>query len=214
MSRCFDCHEHQDQWNAGACSPCHEQRDLERILPRTFLKHEGDFARRHGDFVASDERLCQACHQPSDCNDCHDTWQVMSVERRRPEEIGRRFVHRADFLTRHALEASASPTSCLTCHEVSTCDGCHTARGVSAALLAERSPHPPGWVTNDLRLASEHGRAARRDILSCAACHDQGPATNCIACHKVGGYGGNPHPFGTFRTSRGVFDGVCRYCHG
>ncbi len=214
MSTCLGCHQHRDEWNAGTCVPCHEQEDLVKLMPATFLRHDGDFARRHGEYVPHEGKLCQACHGQSDCDDCHDTSQVMRVELRHPDELERHFVHRADFLTRHALEASASPTRCLACHEVSSCDGCHAARGVSAGLLMGRSPHPPGWVGNDTRLHSQHGIEARRDILACAGCHDQGPATNCIRCHKVGGYGGNPHPPGTFRTSRGVFDGMCRYCHG
>jgi hypothetical protein len=57
-----------------------------------------------------------------------------------------------------------------------------------------------------------HGRAARRDILTCAACHDQGPASNCIHCHAVGGPGGNPHPDG-WSSGRDVQDGMCAFCH-
>jgi hypothetical protein len=83
---------------------------------------------------------------------------------------------------------------------------------VSGNRLGATNPHPPGWVGNDVRSADFHGRQARRDIASCAGCHEQGPATNCIRCHKVGAYGGNPHPHG-WQSARGPGSAMCRYCH-
>jgi hypothetical protein len=86
------------------------------------------------------------------------------------------------------------------------------ARGVSANRVGARNPHPPGWVGSNPNARSFHGREARRDILLCASCHDQGPATNCIRCHKVGGFGGNPHP-GGWRSTQSESSTMCRYCH-
>ena len=57
---------------------------------------------------------------------------------------------------------------------------------------------------------------ARRDIVSCAACHDQDAASNCVTCHRVGGPGGNPHPPG-FTTKHPAPDinrnPMCLTCH-
>jgi hypothetical protein len=139
--------------------------------------------------------------------------QGVSVERRRPESVERRFQHRGDFLTRHAIEAQSQPARCASCHEPATCDACHVERGVSANRVGAASPHPLGWIGNDPTVRSQHGREARRDILLCASCHEQGPSTNCIRCHRVGGYGGNPHP-GGWRSSRSTSEEMCRYCHG
>jgi len=212
MKECFSCHEHEEQWERGECAPCHDRKELSHSLPRTFLKHEGNFARHHGDLAARDGRLCQSCHEQTDCDDCHDVTQNMSVERRRPENVDRNFVHRGDFLVRHAIEAQSEPSRCVRCHEPSTCDACHVERGVSGNRLDARNPHPLGWVGNDPGAQSLHGREARRDILLCASCHDQGPATNCIRCHRVGGYGGNPHP-GGWKSGRSTGEEMCRYCH-
>jgi hypothetical protein len=58
--------------------------------------------------------------------------------------------------------------------------------------------------------------AARRDISSCAACHDQGPSSNCITCHRVGGTGGNPHPIGWMQhhDQQEIHrNTMCLYCH-
>jgi len=212
MATCFGCHEHQEQWSRGQCAPCHAQAEVKRLLPQTFLQHAGDFVKHHGTEAAQQKRLCQACHEQADCDSCHDASQDLTVERRRPEAVTRSFVHRGDFLTTHALEAQSQPARCQRCHTPETCDACHAARGVSASLIEGRNPHPPGWVGNNPNARSFHGTAARRDILLCASCHDQGPATNCIRCHKVGGYGGNPHPAG-WKSTRSENSQMCRYCH-
>ena len=213
MKSCFGCHEHAEEWSQGKCVPCHRESEVRRILPETFLRHDRRFARGHGQAAAESQRLCNACHAQADCNDCHDVSQTLAVERRRPERLDLSFVHPADFVVRHSLEASSRPASCLGCHTVDTCDACHVARGVSAARLDARNPHPIGWVGNDASARSLHGREARRDIVACASCHEAGPATNCIRCHKVGGYGGNPHPAG-WPGGGDVSRGMCRYCHG
>jgi hypothetical protein len=213
MSACFSCHEHEQQWKAGTCAPCHERVDLEKTVPQTFLRHDEAFVRHHGQLAEQQGALCASCHSESQCNDCHDLTQGLMVERRRPERIDRDFVHRGDFIVRHAIEAQEQPARCARCHTVASCDECHVARGVSGNAKAGRNPHPPGWVGTNAASRSFHGREARRDILACAGCHEQGPATNCIRCHKVGGFGGNPHPSG-WRSTRSEGSEMCRYCHG
>ena len=212
MAKCFSCHEHAEEWKQGVCAPCHVQADLERTLPQTFLRHDQNFAHQHGQFARQEQRLCQACHSQAQCDDCHDISQTLPVEKRMPEKIERRFVHRADFVVRHAIEAESQPVRCQRCHTAESCDACHVARGVSANRLGAANPHPPGWVGTNPNTRTFHGREARRDILACAACHDQGPATNCIRCHKVGGFGGNPHP-GGWKSSQSTSAEMCRYCH-
>jgi predicted CXXCH cytochrome family protein len=214
MSQCFTCHEHEAQWQRGECTPCHDTRDLARTLPQTFLRHDAAFAGRgHGALSSLQPQLCASCHTQASCQGCHDLSQGLSIEARRPEQLDSHQVHRGDFLVRHALEARSEPARCLSCHEPQTCDSCHRARGVSQSSLGAVNPHPPEWVGTNTRSSDFHGRAARRDITACAACHDQGPATNCIRCHKVGAYGGSPHPPG-FHSSQSTDSEMCRYCHG
>jgi hypothetical protein len=213
MSTCFTCHEHDQQWKAGQCAPCHQRSDLERTMPKTFLRHDAAFARRHGQAAVDQKQLCQSCHSQSQCADCHDVSQDLSIERRLPDRLDRSRVHPGDFIVRHSIEAAAQPSRCVRCHTVETCDACHVERGVSANRLGSANPHPPGWVGTHAGSRSFHGVAARRDIVACASCHDQGPATNCIRCHKVGGFGGNPHP-GGWRSTRSKSAEMCRYCHG
>jgi predicted Zn-ribbon and HTH transcriptional regulator len=211
MAQCFECHEHKRQFDAGECGPCHESADLKALVPQSFMRHDAEWFRHHGAEAAQREQVCSTCHDQKECNDCHDITQAISWEARNPESM-RELVHPADFLTRHGMEAASQPARCLTCHEPATCDGCHVERGVSALGTNPASPHPPGWIGGNPSSRNFHGRAARRDLLACAACHDQGPATNCIGCHRVGAYGGNPHP-GGWRSSRSETSSMCRYCH-
>jgi hypothetical protein len=212
MSQCFGCHEHAAEWKAGECAPCHDQRSLARTLPKTFLRHDEAFLRHHGQKARSEEKLCQSCHSESDCNSCHDTSRGLSVEKRRPAHIESRQVHRGDFLTRHAIEASSQSSRCVRCHTPQSCDDCHILSGVSANRVDARNPHPLGWVGGNPGSKSAHGRAARRDIVACASCHEAGAATNCIRCHKVGGFGGNPHPNG-WKSGQARDSRMCGYCH-
>lgn len=214
MSQCFSCHEHEQQWAQSQCTPCHEPEALRRTMPVTFLKHDTGFLRHHGSVMAERQQaqLCQSCHTQAQCQACHDVTQDLTVEARRPEKIESGQVHRGDFMARHAIEARSEPSRCLSCHTVQGCDACHVARGVSANLANPLNPHPPEWVGSNTSSSNFHGTVARRDIVACAACHEAGPATNCIRCHKVGGYGGNPHPRG-WKSARGVDAEMCRYCH-
>jgi hypothetical protein len=210
MSTCLECH--QEQFDRANCTPCHRQGDLSRLLPQSFMRHDADWQRRHGMRATHAKEFCNQCHSESECNDCHDISQQLTIEQRRPEQFESTFIHRADFVTRHAMDARNQPTTCLRCHSPATCDACHIERGVSAARLDAPNPHPIGWVGPNTTSPDFHGRAARRDLISCVACHDQGPATNCIRCHKVGGFGGNPHPRG-WSSTRSPNSQMCRFCH-
>ena len=207
---CLRCHN--AEFEQGECAMCHLGSDMRRRAPRTFLRHNESFIRDHGEAATREVKICSQCHAQAECASCHDSTQPIPIETREPEAVNRDFVHRADFLGRHSIEARQSPARCLRCHEIASCDSCHVDRGVSANRVGAANPHPLGWVGPEHASPSFHGRAARRDIVSCASCHDQGPATNCIRCHKVGAYGGNPHPAG-WTPSRSKHSAMCRYCH-
>jgi len=212
---CLDCH--QADLDRGDCLLCHEDRSFASQVPKTFLRHDLSFLRRHGEAATRQAVVCAQCHSQASCAECHDQGQPLGVATRRPDAIDRGVIHRGDFLARHAVEARLEPTRCVTCHTTSSCEGCHLERGVSAAYQdrlgrSSANPHDIGWLGPDTASSRFHGRAARRDIGSCAACHDQGPATNCIRCHRPGRVGGNPHPDG-WDSSRSPADPMCRYCH-
>jgi hypothetical protein len=210
MSTCLECH--QADFDRASCTGCHPAADLARTMPESFMRHDVAWLTRHGAAATRSPAVCTQCHAESTCLECHDTTASLRLDQRRPEQVLREMPHRADYVSRHAMDARAQTTRCVSCHTPATCDACHVERGVSAARPGAVNPHPDGWVGRDTRSRDFHGRAARRNLLSCAGCHDQGPATNCIECHRPGGPGGSPHP-GRWRSSQSMSEGMCRYCH-
>jgi hypothetical protein len=213
MSACLSCHEHREQFDRKNCGVCHDQRELRELRPSSFVSHDGAWLERHGADARHDGATCSLCHTQTSCDSCHDSNQTLGAQQRQPEEVTREFIHRFDFVSRHAIEATSQPGQCLTCHTTNQCDACHAQRGVSGALRTGRSPHPPGWSSGAAASTNLHGREARRDITSCAACHDQGPMTNCVRCHRPGGLGGTPHSPGWNSTESRSGPG-CIACHG
>lgn len=211
MATCTGCHD--DALTPSGCRSCHQSRDLRRLVPETFLRHDNVFLHNHGLEAARYGQTCNNCHAESDCAACHDQGQPLSLAARTPERVDAERIHRADFVVRHTVEARSQPGRCLTCHTISFCDGCHVQNKLSGNARAALNPHPIGWIGPDPMSPAFHGASARRDIVSCAACHEQGPATNCIRCHSVGGPGGNPHPRG-WRSLRSPGSSMCRWCHG
>ena len=210
MSACLECH--QQDFERGYCTPCHVRSELSRLVPQTFLRHDAAWLDRHGIAAGRQSPICGACHSATWCADCHDQRRGLPIEQRHAESVERNFKHVGDFLVRHSIEARSRPATCLRCHTSDSCDSCHISRGVSSIRAGAVSPHPVGWMSRDTGAPEFHGRAARREPLTCMACHDHGPTTNCIQCHRVGGIGGNPHPSG-WHSSRARTDAMCRYCH-
>jgi hypothetical protein len=208
MSTCLRCH--QKQFDDMKCTYCHENLNVFPIKPVSQFAHENNFVRVHGRIARNRQNLCAQCHTVEYCTACHDASQaVFKPSIRWPTSIERNFIHRGDYVGRHMIEARTAGDSCLRCHNQRECTSCHAERGIFAG--SKRNPHPPGWVS--VVGPSPHGPAARRDIVSCASCHDQGPQTNCVRCHRVGGAGGNPHPPG-WRSNQPRTSRMCRICHG
>lgn len=213
MDSCLGCHEHRDEFAQNVCATCHRPADLRGLRPVSFLAHDNGWIRRHAVHARGGEQACATCHAQTRCDACHDATHTLRAELRSPEAIDRDLVHRFDFISRHATEASSQPALCAACHQRQDCDGCHVRRGVSGGRVDARNPHPLRWAAGADPTNNLHGRDARRDLAACAACHDQGPATNCVRCHKVGGIGGTPHPPG-WRSTQQPGSGACATCHG
>jgi hypothetical protein len=204
---------HQADYDRLHCLKCHTQANLSKLRPTTDVSHGNNYVRSHSSDAARKPRLCQACHAESFCADCHDTGTGVKVELRKLDDVKGEYGHRADYVSRHAIEARSRPAACVRCHQPSSCDSCHVRNRVSANGVGSSTPHPSGWMSGDRSTANFHGRAARRQIIECAACHDQGPATNCIRCHKVGAGGGNPHPAGWKSNLSQRNSEMCQFCH-
>jgi Cytochrome c7 and related cytochrome c len=212
MNSCLSCHEHRRDYDAGRCRACH--LDLKRypLAPVAAFSHAGDFVHEHARPARAADATCAECHEQTFCADCHARTVATKIETKMPERVGADFIHRDDFLGRHAIEARADEASCARCHGESFCQSCHTAQNLTPLGANPRDPHPPGWSFPGS--VQFHGPAARRDIASCASCHDQGARSVCVDCHRSGGIGGNPHPPGwPHRRDEIARNNMCLVCH-
>jgi hypothetical protein len=214
MSACTACHNHRVDFAEARCTPCHVSLRRFPLKPVAEFAHEGNWVKEHGRLAKGSAESCAACHEQTFCAPCHaPTTGPMRPEIRFPEKVQTDFIHRADFVSRHAIEATGDPASCRKCHGSWFCDSCHKEQGLSTrpGTLNPRDPHPQGWLTKGS--GSFHGDAARANIVACAGCHDQsGPSQTCVLCHKVGGAAGvNIHPPGFKRTDKSK--AMCRNCH-
>jgi hypothetical protein len=214
MSACLDCHSHRAEYNDGRCGGCHLDLTRYALKPVSAFSHQGDFVREHARPARAAPEACAQCHEQTFCADCHASTVATRVEIKFPERVDRDFIHRNDFLGRHSVEAQFEPDTCRRCHGSSFCEGCHRAQNLSTSSPSPRDPHPFGWSFPGS--PNFHGPAARRDIVTCAGCHDQGAQSVCVNCHKVGGVGGNPHPPG-WQDRHGSSEigksSMCLVCH-
>lgn len=212
MDTCLGCHEHQEHFDQGKCDVCHEDLTKYPLKPISNYSHGLDFLRKHRLEARSvGNQVCATCHEQSFCGDCHAKTLDQKPERLWSERVDRGFIHRADFIGRHPLEAQADQSLCLRCHGTSFCQDCHQREGLTSNSSRPLKPHPAGFGDGKV-----HGPAARRDIVTCAACHDQGAASNCVSCHKVGGVGGSPHPASWILrhpSSEIRSNAMCQVCH-
>lgn len=229
MDTCTGCHNHQADFKAGRCTPCHV--DLKRYeKPVASFQHQGDFLRLHGALARPSAESCAACHDQTFCADCHSGATAPARQAVLfPEQVQRDFIHRGDFQSRHMIEAGANPASCRKCHGSAFCEACHTQRNLTemsqklAAFsgVAPRNPHPAGWGIKGS--GDFHGTAARKNIVACAGCHDNGSDAVCILCHRVEAAGGipmptpnGPHPSSFVSKHRGddrTKRAMCMACH-
>ncbi len=214
MEACLSCHEHKQQYDEGRCTVCHVDLARFGLKPVSAFSHAGNFVREHMRPARAAPQTCATCHDQTFCSDCHAGTVGLQIETKLPERVDRDFIHRNDFVSRHMIEAKADPASCARCHGTSFCQTCHKAQNLTPQGSNPRNPHPAGFTLPGSPVF--HGIEARRDIASCAACHDQGAQSNCVSCHKVGGIGGNPHPPGyDARHPRSEIrqNGMCAACH-
>lgn len=209
LDECMNCH--REDFRKIGCIKCHDDFQDLKEKPFGLFDHSPDFLDKHGPIAKGNMQVCSHCHQQDDCSDCHSRMTPMRPSRMHSDEPDRLFLHRADWITRHPMEARLDTSRCLTCHKQERCVDCHNDYNISASGSVGLGPHPASWLNRNS--IDFHGTAARRNIATCRACHDRGEATNCIACHKVGASGGTPHPPGwSTRLGESSTD-ACRWCH-
>jgi Cytochrome c7 and related cytochrome c len=218
MSACTSCHNHAQEFAAARCLGCHE--DLKRYeKPVESFKHQGEFLKLHGALARGGAENCAACHEQTFCADCHSPTTVPGKPAFiYPEDVKRDLIHRGDYQSRHVVDVQANPASCRKCHGSNFCLTCHEQQNLMqpyGSTTPIRNPHPPGpdWANNKAG-GNFHGDAARRNIVTCAGCHDQGADSVCVACHTTGRGMPSPHPKSWKKSAADISkNSMCAACH-
>ncbi len=220
----------------GACENCH--RDLVNLVPESHK--EVGWMKEHKNFVnmSGPQNDCKSCHTPATCQECHDASNlakdltpgqlyVPSTPSLSPLTTHKNLtinkVHPDNFRFTHSIAAKGRESTCYTCHDERTfCVQCHNSEA-NGALIKPVWHDGGGFVTNGVGSGGgRHAQYARKDIESCASCHDvQGGDPVCITCHTDpdGVQHDDPrtHPamfmhdvHGSWHTDLGA---VCYTCH-
>jgi len=220
----------------GGCESCH--KDLTNLIPPSHRLT--DFMSQHKDLVSvsGPQNDCKSCHTTASCQECHDASNL--AKDLTPGQIYIPFtpslspitthdkltvqkVHPDNYRFTHSIDAKGRESNCYTCHDERTfCVNCHNSEANGARIK-------PIWhdVGNFVTVGvgsggGMHAQYARKDIESCASCHDvQGADPVCITCHTDpdGIRGNDPKTHaaffmhdveGSWHTDAGA---VCYTCH-
>ncbi|HKK08063.1 MAG TPA: cytochrome c3 family protein [Gemmatimonadota bacterium] len=117
--------------------------------------------------------------------------------------------HPPDYVLNHGADAFSRKVQCSECHSTQAfCLTCHQKMGVGREGPAGTQAFhdaEPDWLIM-------HGRAARQNMESCVACHQQ---SSCLRCHSAkGGFRIDPHGAGFDPDRLGDRSTIsCGICH-
>ncbi len=223
---------------ATACEACHT--DLVTLLPRShrvnnFIQEHKNPAR-----LGTVENKCATCHGENFCQECHDAANLVQNVKlpanfhtpSAPKTSGNdntkelivQKVHGLNYRFTHAIDAKGKESDCLTCHDQRTfCAECHSPNGIESNKLTPVWHGGSSFVTIGRGSGGgRHAQYARRDIESCATCHDtNGNDPSCTICHvdpdgikgndpKTHESGFDKDVHGSWHTDRGA---ICYNCH-
>ncbi|MBM4169182.1 MAG: cytochrome c3 family protein [Ignavibacteria bacterium] len=197
METCNTCHDAAKASNQ--CESCHT--DLAALRP--VAHNRTNFLREHKRIVRLDDRSCAGCHTHDACQDCHAAAGLLAtvasgrdlstpisprlfgIDRGQTSALTK--VHDLNFRFTHGIAVKAKASNCATCHSTREfCSECHAAGGhVNQLKFKPDSHQQPRFKTIGAGSGGGlHAELARRDIETCAACHDaQGADPTCVTCH-------------------------------
>jgi hypothetical protein len=103
------------------CSECHTEW-------QKAYDHSNRFASSHRFYASRDQAVCQTCHLPSFCADCHADRDEIKPSDKFKDQPERTLPHRGDYLTRHKIDGKINPALCYKCHGRKNdrrCQECH-----------------------------------------------------------------------------------------
>lgn len=236
MKDCYSCHNNTTVATSN-CESCHIS--TVNLIP---VSHRVPSWKTTHKFAANSlDANCVMCHDNASCQECHVATTMITennsknnfykpyspnnfVDGTKQQQVTR--VHELGYRFTHGIDAKGKTAECQTCHEVDTfCASCHQGEDADYSLggVEPTSHLKPNFVTIGVGSGGGiHATLARRDIETCAACHDvQGADPTCITCHldSDGIKGTNPktHPAGFMHDTYGDWHtsnaSVCFTCH-
>jgi len=235
---CFHCHTEAAKTVVPAkeaCLKCHDEDFYAQITFPGIRTHGPLWAMNHRAPVKSRSIECSACHEQAYCLECHKAGFADEMG-----ELGNNMVnvHRSEFRVTHPIPARTDPQLCSSCHESRFCSDCHSRFAPQDLAIAS---HRKGWsllevvgtphedFTEDMcqqchpnsvlpahQWSSSHAREARKNLVTCQACHPEGDI--CLTCHSAKtGLRVNPHPKDWDNMKNRLRDAsdnrTCRKCH-
>jgi len=235
---CLTCHVSEAKSivpEIEVCLECHDNEMVEQVTFAGLKSHDASWPSSHRSVANGSAMDCTACHQQSDCLECHgagfaDEMGALSN--------GMTNVHRSDFSVTHPIDARSNQQRCVSCHENRFCVECHDM--FSSPVLALKSHRRSFSEISGEGIAHEnfadsqcqtchtdsvlprhqwtesHAREARKNLATCQACHPEGQI--CLTCHSTNrGLGIKPHPRDWSdmdgRLYRATNGRTCRQCH-
>jgi len=227
----------------AVCLNCHKQEDVDGVILAQTKTHGPVWALNHRAEAKGGAIDCSACHEQSDCLECHKSGFADEMGAFSNNMIN---VHRSDFHVTHPLAARNDQRLCSSCHEPKFCDKCHDSfrlrrgdigspshrytfdMGLNGDIDDIHSGFSASTSCDSCHLSSSvapsfhdwqigHAREARRSLATCQSCHPDGDV--CLKCHsaKGGAVGFNPHPddWDSIKgTLKKTSNGkTCRKCH-
>lgn len=234
---CGSCHQEEAESikpEESVCLNCHEEDFLGQVAFPGLKTHGPTWSMNHRPMAKAKSIDCAACHEQEFCMDCHKAGFA--------DEMGKlgnsmTNVHRSDFTVSHPIAARTDPQLCATCHERKFCVECHdqfapadlavlshrrgfTDGTLGGAHLAFDDSQCEGCHINSVlpthQWSNQHAREARKNLVTCQACHPEGNI--CLKCHSaISGLKINPHPDNWGRNKdridKASGGATCRRCH-
>lgn len=94
---------------APLCSSCHD-------AGRADIDHDASWMSSHGRAAVRDQRVCELCHRPASCADCHGAREELKPSVKRGSRFDPATPHRGDYLSQHRADGRIDPASCFPCH--------------------------------------------------------------------------------------------------
>ena len=118
-----------------------------------------------------------AIGQQVNCAECHEDQQKGTMK------AFNAYNHTKSFVKNHRFYAASDDRLCVTCHQSSFCNDCHTNQ-VEMKPSTRYGDRPDREMQHRGNFITMHKIEGKLDPASCYRCHGRANNERCVACHK------------------------------